>query len=164
MTIDFRIIAAHQEVDNGLQAHLTSPDYSIENVHGPDLIFYMNRIAIPETLFDRIIIWYHELLNHPGVDMIYLTINQHFYGRGLEARVRNLIRRCSCQKNKRVTRSYGHVPPTYQHDEPWECVQADLFGPWSYTDVNGIDRTIIAVSFIDIATRWIGLHDYSSKN
>ena len=39
----------------------------------------------------------------------------------------------------------------------------DLFGPWTYTDVNGIDRVIKAASFIDVATRWPELREYTSK-
>ena len=81
----------------------------------------------------------------------------------MEARVRKLIRQCSCQKNKRTPRQYGTLPPNIQHYEPWECVQVDLFGPWKYTDVNGIERKIKGVSFIDVATRWVELHNYESK-
>ena len=111
---------------------------------------------------DRIILWYHELLNHPGIERTYKTISQHFHARGLEARVYALLRRCS-QKNKRVTKNYGHLPPTLQFYQPWECVQADLFGPWHYTDINGAEQAIRAVSFIDVATRWPELHNYDSK-
>ena len=161
--IDFRTIAEHQQTDQRLQNLLLSKDDTIRNAHGPDLIFCKTKIAVPDTLLDRIITWYHELLNHPGVERTYKTISQHFYARGMEARVRTLVRRCSGQKNKQVTRNYGHVPPTNQSYEPWECVQADLFGPWKFKDIDGIDREIKAVSFIDVATRWTELHEYGSK-
>ena len=64
---------------------------------------------------------------------------------------------------KRVTRSYGHLPPILQQYDPWECVQADLFGPWKYTDPNEIDQSIRAVSFINVATRWPELHPYNGE-
>ena len=79
----------------------------------------------------------------------------------MEARVKRIISQCSCQQIKRVTRPYGHLPPSLQEYDPWECVQVDLFGSWSYTDTNGIDRSIRAVSFIDVATRWSELHTYN---
>ena len=126
-------------MDQRLQRLLPVQDYSIKNVHGPDLIFYKNKVVIPPTLLDRIITWHHDILNHPGVERTYKTISQHFYACGMEGRVCTLIRRCSCQKNKRMTKNYGHLPPTTQSHEPWECVQADLLGPWSYTNVNGIE-------------------------
>ena len=161
--IDFNIIAKHQKAAAHLQQLLTRPDYSIRNIHGPDLIFHKNKVLIPPSLLNRIITWYHELLNHPGVERTYKTISIHFYARGMEARVRIIVRRCSCQKNKRVTKNYGHLPPTFQDYQPWEVVQADLFGPWKYTDVDGIERAIQAVSFMDVATRWPELHEYDSK-
>ena len=167
--IDFRIIANYQQTDQKLQQLLQlqqllpSPHYTVKNIHGPNLIFYKNKVVIPAALIDRIITWHHEILNHPGVERTYKTISQHFYARGLEARVRTIFRRCSCQKNKRVTKNYGHLPPTSQSYEPWECVQADLFGPWSYTDVDGVEQSIRAVSFMDVGTRWVELHEYSSK-
>ena len=83
----------------------------------------------------------------------------------MEARIRSIILSCECQKDKRVTRKYGHLPvPTDQEYEPWECVQADLFGPWKYKDIDSIEREIKAVSFIDVATRWPELHDYGDKS
>ena len=132
--------------------------------HGVDLIFFNDEIILPENLIDRIIIWYHEMLCHPDIDRTYKTISQHFYFRGMEARIRTLIQRCGCQKNKRAARKYGHLPPTFQEYEPWKCVQADFFGLWTYKDVNGLDRMIKAVSFIDVATRWPELYEYKSKS
>ena len=91
-SIDFRVIARHQQQDQGLQYNLSTPDYSIKNIHGPNIIFFKDKIAIPATLVDRIIIWYQELLNHPGVRYTHRTISEHFYTRGMEACVRILIR------------------------------------------------------------------------
>ena len=44
-----------------------------------------------------------------------------------------------------------------------KCIQIDLFGPWTFTDYEDNVRHIKAVSIIDVATRWIELHEYSSK-
>ena len=96
--IYFRIVAEHQEADQRLQLWLGSPDYSIKNIHIPHLIFYKTKITIPSTFLDRIIVWYHAILNHSGVDRTYKTISQYFYAHDMEARVFTLVRRCSCKK------------------------------------------------------------------
>ena len=156
--VDFRVISRYQKTDEKLQQLLRSPDYSTQNIYGLPIIFYKKKIVLPSALIDRCITWHHEILKHPGIDRTYKTISQHFYCRGLEARVIIIIRRCPCQKNKRSTKKYGHLPPAIQ-----ECVQADLFGPWKYNDVDGIDRVIKAVSFIEVTTRWPEIHGYGSK-
>ena len=69
--IDFRIIARHQQDCQATQQLLQKPGYETKNIHGPDLIFYNKKIVIPPTLVDRIILWYHEHLNHPGIERTY---------------------------------------------------------------------------------------------
>ena len=163
-SVDYAVIAQHQLNDAPLQALLNTQDYEQLQVNGETLIFYQQKICIPTSLIDQVITWYHEILGHPGPTRTFKTISMHFHFKGMEARVKLLIHRCSCQKNKRVTRPYGHLPPNLQQYDPWKCVQVDLFGPWSYTDANGIDRFIRAVSFIDVATRWPELHSYNEKS
>ena len=68
-----------------------------------------------------------------------------------------------CKKWKRSTKKYGHLPAHVSHPDPWACVQIDLFGPWSFTDVHGRDRSLRAVSVIDIGTRWIELLPFTDK-
>ena len=124
--IDFRVIAKHQANDATLQTLLQTDDYSQLRLDNLDIIFYQqDKIAIPASLLDLIIKWYHTLLNHPDIDRTYRTISAHFYCKGMEVRARELIRQCSCQKNKRTPRQYGTLPPNIQHYEPWECVQVD---------------------------------------
>ena len=97
--IDFRVIAKHQANDATLQTLLQTDDYSRLRLHNLDIIFYQkDKIAIPASLLDLIIKWYHTLLNHPGIDRTYRTISAQFYCKGMEARVRKLIRQYSCQK------------------------------------------------------------------
>ena len=59
---------------------------------------------------------------------------------------------------------HGRLPTTSQTYQPWECVQADLFGLRKYTDVDDVDPSIKVVSFIDVTIRWPELHEYGSKN
>ena len=161
--VDFKVIAHHQRNDRNLQNLRHQQPYSVRQVHGSELIFFHEKIALPSTLVDPIIEWYHQILNHPGVTRTYETIFPHFYYRGMRNLIRHLIKSCSCQRFKRVSLKYGHIPPSIRIYEPWEYVQVDLFGPWYFKDIDGIDRQIKAVSFIDIATRWPELHEYDTK-
>jgi len=47
--------------------------------------------------------------------------------------------------------------------DPWETIQVDLFGPWTFSDKNGIDRKIRGVSIIDVGSRWVEIKSYDSK-
>ena len=55
------------------------------------------------------------------------------------------------------------TPANNTNTEPWQIIQADLFGPWSFTNVTGKLCTIKALSIIDTATRWIKLIPYDDK-
>jgi len=108
--------------------------------------------------------WYHEILNHPGQERTHQTISQYFYHRGLSILTQKFIRNCSiCQKWKRPGRRYGKIPAHTTQYQPWECIQIDLFGPWSFDDVNGITRQIKAITIIDVCTRWIEIQQYGVK-
>ena len=55
------------------------------------------------------------------------------------------------------------TPANNTNTEPWQVIQANLFGPWSFTNVTGKLCTIKALSIIDTATRWIKLIPYDDK-
>ena len=96
--ITFHIITQHQVNHKWIQQLCSNGTCEMKNVYGANLTFFQQKNVIPSSLLDRIIIWYHELLNHPGKDHTYRTISQNFYARGMEARIQLLIRRCSCKK------------------------------------------------------------------
>jgi hypothetical protein len=82
----------------------------------------------------------------------------------MEAQVRQYVNNCQvCKQSKISTKKYGIIPEPDTHYEPWEVIQIDLFGPWSFNDIDGISRQIQGLSIIDIATRWTELCPYSSK-
>jgi hypothetical protein len=47
---------------------LAQPHYSIQHIEGYDLLFYIEKIYIPQSLRQttRVLSWYHEYLLHPG--------------------------------------------------------------------------------------------------
>jgi hypothetical protein len=82
----------------------------------------------------------------------------------MEAHVRQYVNKCQvCKKSKAPTKKYGLLPKTKIHCEQWEIIQLDLFGPWTFYDVDKISHQIQGISIIDIATHWVELCPYTSK-
>jgi transposase InsO family protein len=69
----------------------------------------------------------------------------------------------SVQEIKSLYKKYGTLPEPETNYSPWEVIRIDLFGPWSFTDINGITQQIQGLSIIDVATRWTELCPYTSK-
>jgi transposase InsO family protein len=67
------------------------------------------------------------------------------------------------QKVQNFNKKYGLLPEPDLQCDPWEIIQIDLFGPWSFTDINNVAHQIQGLSIIDIATRWVELCPYKSK-
>ena len=91
-----------------LQQQQNSLDkYPTINLDGTELICYVTTqgepwgIAIPETLLDSIINWYHQILSHIGMTRLYNTISVHFYHKLLKSRIEIFIQSCdTCQRTK----------------------------------------------------------------
>ena len=66
--LSFTTISNHQTNDTFIQAGvIKSPNlFNKQVVHDIQLVFYRNKIVIPNTLVKPIITWYHVNLNHPG--------------------------------------------------------------------------------------------------
>ena len=95
---------------------------------------------------------------------MYKTLSAVYYHPNMEAKIQKLARACQvCKKSKTQTKKYGHVPILHIDYNPWEAIQIDLFGPWTYTDITGIERKIQGISIINIATRWVELQPYNTK-
>ena len=168
--LDFHHIARHQLSDNELQQKLvSSPQLFIRQqlTQNISLIFRDSKIVIPTALIARVISWYHDTLNHPGIQRTANTIRQHLWIKNLIPRITAHVSNCTvCSKIKCNQRAYGDLPVSRlatNPPQPWETIQVDLFGPWTWTDCNGINRSIHAISIIDIATRWIELAPFDDK-
>ena len=82
----------------------------------------------------------------------------------MEAQVRDYINNCQvCKKTKISTKRYGILPEPNTIYEPWEVIQINLFGPWSFKDVDNKPHQLQGLSIIDVATRWTELCPYTSK-
>ena len=124
-----------------------------------------NILVIPESLVESIVIWYHDNLNHHGINRTFETINMHFTCKDLKSIVYEYMLSCPvCAKQKKSNKKYGHLPPSGPIYRPWEYVHIDLFGPWSIGCEAGKLHQIRVVSIIDSSFYWIELYEYDSKS
>jgi Integrase zinc binding domain len=138
--------------------------YSTINCGGIDIICRKGKIIVDSKLFYDILAWYHTNLNHPGQDRTYCTIHAVFYTPNMEATVQKYVDNCQiCKKTKISSKLYGHLPQTDLLCDPWEIIQIDLFGPWTFQDITQTTHHIQGLSIIDVATCWVELCPYSSK-
>jgi hypothetical protein len=81
----------------------------------------------------------------------------------MEAKVRQYVSQCLICKKSNISKKYGLLPEMDLQCDPWEIIQIDLFGPWSFEDVDKVPHQIQGLSTVDIATRWVELCPYISK-
>jgi len=165
--LDFKVISHHQTRDNMLkQSMIANPkSYQTKFVNNTKLLFFKNTVVLPSSLVQSVVSWYHDNLNHLGIQRTFKTINMHFTCKGLRRIVETHVSSCAiCAKQKRSNKQHGLITPSEAVYKPWECVHIDLFGPWSFECSDGKPRQIQAASIIDSGLRWIELHEYKSKS
>jgi transposase InsO family protein len=65
------------------------------------------------------------------------------------------VKTCTiCQKSKKSTIKYGHLPPKNAEGTPWQILCVDLVGPYTVTLTKEKVVTLHAMTFIDPATGW----------
>ena len=141
--LDYTLLHSRQLQDLILlqQKQNNIPDkYPTINLDGTELICYVTTqgepwcIAIPDSLLDSVITWYHQILSHIGMTRLYNTISVHFYHKSLKSRIETFIQSCdTCQCTKLPGIGYGQLPPQDALIAPWFEVAIDLIGPWQVT-------------------------------
>ncbi len=163
--INFETIAKEQAMDMELNQQLqTKPFYKKKMFGNYELILRKDKIVLSNSTFDKVLQWYHTNLNHPGEQRTYLTLFGQYYVSNMEAKVRAYVKNCPiCRQRKRPSKKYGLVPLPDKQYNAWQATQVDLFGPWSFVDINNNEHKFQAISIIDVATRWPELVPYDSK-
>ena len=122
------------------------------------------RIVVPKSLQQRIARWYHVNLMHPGVARTQMSIKQHFYWKSMDKDIEDICRSCkTCQRNKRSTKKWGHVPPKTAKYHLWETVCVDTIGPYTIHRVGMKPLTLMCLTAIDPATGWIKIFKIKTK-
>ena len=70
----------------------------------------------------------------------------------------------SCQRNKRKSKKYGHLPEEEAEALPWDKICIDLIGPYTIQRKGQKDLICKCVTMIDPATGWFEIHPYDDKS
>jgi hypothetical protein len=93
------------------------------------LVYYKNRIEIPNKLQKAGISWYHTMLCHPGINRTEETIGQHLWWPNIRDHITNYVKIAQYAKtikdNKRIWINPTKRSQSYTRDR--QCV--DLIGP-----------------------------------
>ena len=123
------------------------------------------KIVTPEILQERIVQWYYTFLCHPGETRTEQTIRQHFTFKGLRPMIKRICGKCNvCQKSKKHTIKYGHLPEKEAEAIPWDVLCVDLIGPYTVSGKNGKKFTLWCCTMIDPATGWVKIIKINQKS
>jgi len=99
-----------------------------------ELTTYQNKIWIPGSIRQQLLHWYHQNLQHAGMQCMIKTISLHFDWQGFRKDIKTFVKTCdSCQRAK-ITgighAGHGIIPETKSlHDkQPWSQVRIDCMG------------------------------------
>jgi cleavage and polyadenylation specificity factor subunit 1 len=164
--LDPALIAKYQAEDKECKKYSADKKFKTRTMEGHKvLVNHKNQLVVPRKLQERILAWYHLYLRHPGTTRMYKTMEIGFWWRTMRQDVEHTVRTCSaCQKNKKVRKKYGKLPPKQAETEskPWERVNVDLIGPLSVKTPSG-DRTLDALTMIDPATGWFEIKELKRR-
>jgi hypothetical protein len=167
--VRYRDIAKAQKATPALQIKLAShKDYDETTFCGGDtthiLICRKGKIALPPSLQQKTIDWYHETLCHPGETQTEQTLRQHFDWKGLRTMVHATCKKCStCQKAKLTTIKYGKLPAKEAESNPWDTLCVDLIGRYKRGRKEKKDLKLWCLTMIDPVTGWFEMQQIPNK-
>ena len=171
--VDLNVIANAQTKDESLKEEQRKHKSQFETVRmsrgNIEIIMYRPEenkerflIWIPESHSNKLLSWFHEHLLHPGEARLVETVRKNFYVKGLDNKVRKLVKTCKVCQESKVTaiRPVGKLPlRTVRSTNPFEIVRVDCCGPWAVevrckNPPKTITKQVFAVTLIDDATGW----------
>jgi hypothetical protein len=82
-------------------------------------------------------------------------MNAAMYWKGMRTTIQSRTKSCrSCQIYTRWSQKYGHLPPKTVYTIPWECLCADLIGPYNLKGKDNLQIDFMALTMIDAASSW----------
>lgn len=164
--ITIRNIQEHQFEDVQLnESKQRNPDvFPVKYVQQRPIIFYKLhpdddeldwKIALPTTLLESTVKWYHLILGHCGATRLYDTIRSRFYAPKLK-RICDDYKCDDCQRFKQLGPGYGHLPARIAPLLPWNEVSVDMIGPWT-VPVGNDKYEVRALTCIDPVTNLVEL-------
>ena len=138
--LDMETIKEQQDADNDLQRQATkyADRYVRKSVSSIDnVLCYVKpgdppanwKIALPKSMLQPTIRWFHQVTGHPGSKRLHMQISSRYYHRDLRRLIDSY--KCDhCQRHKLDGKGYGHLPEREIRSMPFEECAVDLIGPW----------------------------------
>jgi Integrase zinc binding domain len=102
----FLIFKEQVKVQGLREKGLSQPHDSMQHIEWYDLLYYKEKIYIPQSLQPRLLSWYHEYLLHPGQTCTEQTIRNTMTWPGLTQDIERLCSTCPVyQLSKRNIKS-----------------------------------------------------------
>ena len=113
------------------------------------------KIALPNSMLNEAISWFHTVPCHPGQKRLNEAMQTRYYHPDMRRMINNL--RCEvCSKNKLSGPGYGLLPEREVRGQPFEEIAVNLIGPWTVR-VNGRNYTFYALTIIDTVRNLVEL-------
>ncbi len=130
-----------------------------------ELIVKNEKIVIPTQLQTRVVNWYHQQLMHPGETRTEASLRQHYHWANMRQTVHDVCSKCpTCQKHKKHTKKYGHLPEKEAEAQPWDKLCVDLIGPYTFQKkYRKKDLSLWCVTMIDPATGWLEIKEIKNS-
>ncbi len=140
--LDMENIKGQQDADDALLQHATKhvDRYTrkcIGTIKNKNILCYLKpgdppnnwKIALPKSLLQPTIKWFHQVTGHPGRKRLYMQVSSWCYHRDIWLLVEKL--HCEhCQRSKLSGTGYGFLLERKLQSVPFEECAVDLIGPW----------------------------------
>jgi hypothetical protein len=137
--LDMENIKEQQDADDALLQHATK--YADRYTHKrigtiDDILCYIKpgdppnnwKIALPKSLLQPTIKWFHQVTGHPGSKRLFMQISSCYYHRDIQLLVDKF--HCKhCQRNTLSGTGYGLLLEHELRSVPFEECAVDLIGP-----------------------------------
>ncbi len=165
--LNLKKIAELQTTDEQLASASMKPNSPFKKIMRDNTELFVHQqteaIYVPYCMRTKLLHWYHDCLQHPGVRRMQSTIKENLYWPGMDQAIAMYVKTCAlCQQYKiTATKKYGKIPlPKSPAVKPWEEVHVDMIGPWTvqFTLTNQLGTTRVeqlqALTIIDKGTGW----------
>ena len=98
------------------------------------ILFKNKKIYVPKKLRHNVLTWYHHFLCHPGATRLEKTLSSTMVWPGMSQDCKMFVCVCdTCQRTKKGSKKYGHLPAKRAEDLPWDILCIDLIGLYMVT-------------------------------
>ena len=164
--LDMETIKEQQQQDEILQKRVQkySDRYTTKRIGNvEDIICHVKpgddkanwKIALPQSLIQPTIKWFHQVTGHPGSKRLMMQVSSRYYHSNLRRQIDKF--HCEhCQRNKLDGKGYGLLPEREIRSMPFNECAVDLVGPW-VVQVQGKPYEFFAFTAIDTVTNLVEL-------